>query len=65
MLIACWKITPEIQERLETLKDAVEATDFLFAEHVSPKSKALIGKKMTAEQTLEVLKQAERLISHV
>ena len=30
------KITPEIQERLVTLSDAVEATDFLFAETVSP-----------------------------
>jgi glutamyl-tRNA synthetase len=57
------KITPEIQERLETLKDAVEATDFLFAEHVFPEPKDLIGKKMTVEQTVAVLKQATALLS--
>ena len=57
------KIAPDIQERLVTLSDAVEATDFLFAETVSPNPKELIGKKMTVEQTLEVLKQAEQLIA--
>jgi glutamyl-tRNA synthetase len=57
------KITPDIRERLETLKDAVEATDFLFVETVSPDSKQLIGKGMTPEATLNVLKQAEDLIS--
>lgn len=56
------KITPEIQERLETLKDAVAATDFLFAEHVSPEPAQLIGRGLTKEQTLAILKQSEELI---
>ena len=56
------KITPAIQERLETLKDAVEATDFLFAETVSPDPKQLIGKGLTPESTLAVLQQAEQII---
>jgi glutamyl-tRNA synthetase len=57
------KITPDIQERLVTLSDAVEATDFLFAETVSPDPKQLIGKGMTVESTRAVLQQAEQIIS--
>ena len=57
------KITPEIRERITTLKDAVEATDFLFAGTVSPDPKQLVSKGMTKESTLAILKQAENLIS--
>jgi glutamyl-tRNA synthetase len=57
------KITPEIRERITTLKDAVEATGFLFAESVSPKVEELIGKGLSDEQTLEILKQAETYLS--
>jgi len=57
------KITPAIQERLVTLNDAVEATDFLFAENVSPEPAQLISKGTTKEATLDVLKQAEQIIS--
>ena len=56
------KITPEIRERLTTLKDAVAATDFVFADHVSPDPTQLIGKGLTIEQTLSILQQAEKLI---
>jgi glutamyl-tRNA synthetase len=57
------KITPAIQERLVTLSDAVEATDFLFTETIAPQRAQLIGKGMTEESTLAVLKQAEQIIS--
>jgi len=57
------KITPDIQERLVTLSDAVDATDFLFAETVSPDPRQLIGKGMTAAQTVAVLQHAEQIIS--
>ncbi len=57
------KIVPEIRERITTLKDAVEATDFLFAESVSPKTEDLIGKGLSKEQTLEILKRAETYLS--
>jgi glutamyl-tRNA synthetase len=57
------KITPAIQERLVTLSDAVEATDFLFAETATPSHTQLIGKGMTEESTSAVLKQAEQIIS--
>jgi glutamyl-tRNA synthetase len=56
------KITPAIQERLVTLSDAVEATDFLFTETVSPDPAQLIGKGLTKESTLAVLQQAEQII---
>jgi glutamyl-tRNA synthetase len=56
------KITPNIQERLVTLNDAVEATDFLFAEKVSPDPMQLISKGMTKESTLAVLNHAEQII---
>ena len=56
------KITPDIQERLVTLRDAVDATDFLFAEHVTPDAAQLIGKGLTKEQTLAILQQAELII---
>ncbi len=56
------KITPEIRERITTLKDAVEATDFLFAKTVSPDPKQLVGKGMTKESTLAVLRQAEMIL---
>jgi glutamyl-tRNA synthetase len=57
------KITPEIRERITTLKDAVEATDFLFARTVSPDPKQLVGRGMTPESTWAVLKQAETILS--
>jgi glutamyl-tRNA synthetase len=56
------KITPAIQERLVTLSDAVEATDFLFAEAITPQRAQMMGKGMTEEATLAVLQQAERII---
>jgi glutamyl-tRNA synthetase len=56
------KIIPAIQERLVTLSDAVEATDFLFTETISPDLAQMIGKGMTKESTLAVLQQAEHLI---
>ncbi|HEY4688394.1 MAG TPA: glutamate--tRNA ligase [Anaerolineae bacterium] len=57
------KIAPAIQERLVTLKDAVEMTDFLFAESISPDPAQLVGNGMTKETTLRVLKQAETILS--
>ncbi|HEY4720512.1 MAG TPA: glutamate--tRNA ligase, partial [Anaerolineae bacterium] len=45
------RITPDIRERITTLRDAVEATDFLFAESVSPDPRQLVGKGLTQEQT--------------
>ena len=57
------KIASSIQERLVTLKDAVEATDFLFAESISPDPAQLVGNGMAPETTLRVLKHAETILS--
>jgi glutamyl-tRNA synthetase len=56
------KITPEIRERITTLRDAIDATDFLFAESVSPDPMQLVGKGMTKEQTRDVLKRTAELL---
>ena len=57
------KIAPAIQERLVTLKDVVEMTDFLFVESISPDRAQLVGQGMTKETTLNVLQQAETLLT--
>ncbi len=57
------KIASGIQERLVTLKDAVGMTDFLFVESISPDPAQLVGKGMTKEATLSVLRQAETIVS--
>ncbi|MGH2592106.1 MAG: glutamate--tRNA ligase, partial [Anaerolineae bacterium] len=57
------KIAADIQERLVTLKDAVQMTDFLFVESISPDPAQLVGNGMTKETTLNVLKQAGAILS--
>ncbi|HLF26445.1 MAG TPA: glutamate--tRNA ligase [Anaerolineae bacterium] len=56
------KIAPAIQERLVTLKDAVEMTDFLFVASIAPDPAQLVAKGMSKETTLNVLRQAEALL---
>lgn len=57
------KIAPGIQERLVTLKDAVEMTDFLFVESISPDPARLVDNGMAKETTRRVLKQAQTILS--
>ena len=57
------KIASDIQERLVTLKDAAEMTDFLFVESISPDPAQLVDTGMPKETTLRVLKQAETILS--
>ena len=52
------KIAPLIQERIVTLKDAATYADFFFL-YPNYDVKELIGKKMTAEESLKALKAAE------
>jgi glutamyl-tRNA synthetase len=51
-------IVPLIQERLKTLVDAVEWTDFFFQEELHYSSHLLVGKKMTAAESLAALRRA-------
>jgi glutamyl-tRNA synthetase len=56
------QIAPLVQERLKRLIDIGPLVDFLFADEVSPNPKELVGKKMTAEQTLAVLNETINLL---
>jgi glutamyl-tRNA synthetase len=55
-------LIPLVQERLRTLRDVVELTDFVFQEIDPPPPDELIGKKMTAEETLTAIREAQRLL---
>jgi glutamyl-tRNA synthetase len=45
-------VAPLIQERIKTLNDVVELTDFFFEDEISYDSQELIGKKMDAQESL-------------
>ncbi|MCS7248114.1 MAG: glutamate--tRNA ligase [Anaerolineales bacterium] len=57
------QITPVIQERLVTLDDAVELAGFFFREHLEYEPTLLIGKDMTAAQSLKALQESYQLLS--
>lgn len=56
-------LVPLVQERLKTLRDVVELTDFVFCEIDIPPIEALIGKKMTAEQSLDAIRRTQALLA--
>ena len=56
-------LVPLVQERLKTLRDVVELTDFVFCDIDIPPVEALIGKKMTAEQSLEAIRRVQALLA--
>lgn len=56
-------IVPLIQERLKTLKEAVQWVDFFFQEHLEYDANLLIGKNMTADESLDALKQAQETLA--
>lgn len=55
-------VVPLVQERLKVLQDVVQLTDFIFCDIPTPPREALIGPKMTAEQSRETLAAARRLL---
>ena len=57
------QITPLIQERIITLKDAAAYADFFFLDKLEYEAAMLIGKKMTAATALTALKNAEEKLS--
>jgi glutamyl-tRNA synthetase len=58
------QIVPLIRERINTLKDAATYADFFFVDKLEYEATMLVGKKMTAETALKVLKgSAEKLSS--
>jgi glutamyl-tRNA synthetase len=56
-------IVPLIQERLKTLADVVDWTDFFFKEVLEYDANLLIGKKMDASGSLHALRQAREMLS--
>ena len=57
------KITPIIQERLQTLEDAPDLAGFFFDEDVTVNKEDLIAKKTTQEESLMILKEIYKVIS--
>ncbi len=56
-------LVPLIQERLKTLADVVAWTDFFFQDDLSYDAELLIGKKMTAAESLAALRQARQVLA--
>ncbi len=57
------RIVPLIRERINTLAEAATYADFFFLDELDYEVSSLIGKKMTAETTLEALKAAQEKLS--
>ncbi|MFP4343294.1 MAG: glutamate--tRNA ligase [Anaerolineales bacterium] len=57
------QLVPLVQERLKRLTDVVELTDFVFVEIDTPEPEKLVGKKMTPEESLEAIRQVQKLFS--
>ncbi len=56
------QITPLIRERIKTLADAIEATDFFFAAEIDYPAELLVGKKMTAAESLAALQRIKAVL---
>ena len=57
------RIVPLVQERLKKLAEAVEWTDFFFTVELDYDPQLLIGKKMTAEESLAALARARETMA--
>ena len=56
-------LVPLVQERLKTLRDVVPLTDFVFQEIKMLPAEAFVPKKMTAEESVEAIRETQRLLS--
>ena len=57
------EIVPLIQERVKKLTDAVEFVDFFFVDQINYEPSLLVGKKMTAAESLAALRQARETLA--
>jgi glutamyl-tRNA synthetase len=57
------RIVPLVQERLKKLTDAVEWVDFFFVDQISYEPSLLVGKKMTAAESLTALRKARQALA--
>jgi glutamyl-tRNA synthetase len=58
-------VVPLVRERLKRLADVVELTGPLFQEIETPPAEALVGKKMTPQESLEALRRARALLTEI
>jgi glutamyl-tRNA synthetase len=58
-------LAPLVQERLKTLRDVVLLTDFIFNDIETPPAASLIGKKMTAEESLAALRAVHAFLGRL
>ncbi len=58
-------LVPLVQERLKTLRDVVELTDFVFTDIAVPPVEKVIGSKMTAEQSLDAIRRVQALLAGI
>jgi glutamyl-tRNA synthetase len=58
-------IVPLVQERLKTLRDAVDQTSFFFVEELCYEPGLLVGKKMTAAESLVALQRTREEIANL
>ena len=56
-------IVPLVQERLKTLSEIVERTDFFFQDQLEYDSALLVGKKMTAAESLAALQRSREALA--
>jgi glutamyl-tRNA synthetase len=58
-----FEIAPLLQERIRTLDEAVTMAGFFFRDHIEPQPEELVGKKMTAEDSVSALKRTIQTIT--
>ena len=57
------RVAEALQIRLANLAEAPEKGGFFFKDEITPEPESLIGKKMTAEQSIEMAQRIETLIA--
>lgn len=57
------KLVPLVQERMQTLRDVIPLTDCILSDIETPPAELLIGKKMTAAESLAALRRVRTLLS--
>jgi glutamyl-tRNA synthetase len=57
------QVASVLQVRLTNLTEAPEKGGFFFLDEVHPDPESLVGKKMTAEQSLEMARRIEKLVA--
>ena len=57
------ELVPLVQERLKTLKDVVPLVDFVFTEDIEYDPRLLVGRRMTAGESLAALRAAREVLA--